>query len=779
MNQDNSLVDVPDEELASILPLICLAWADGVLTSNEIGRVRHHVARLSDGLGKSRNQVEALLDPDNPPDASTYQRWLDSLRRASSQLPEDARNSISSLGAAFADVADPNRTANERAKTLEVLTEIEQALGVQSNEILSDLLVSKRISDVAEASTPAVPRLEPSRLGAWLDGEHAAHKRFLRDLLQTEQFARYEGYDTHEYRTIVTRWLRQLASEGLGKTAFPVEYGGEGDAAKFIATFETLSFHDLSLTVKYGVQFGLFGGSIHQLGSESHHEKYLRRIGEMTLPGCFAMSELGHGSNVREVETTATFDADRDGFIISTPMMSSRKEWIGNAAVDGMAATVFAQLVIDGREYGVHAFVVPIRSSDGAPLPGIRIEDCGHKMGLNGVDNGRISFDDVWVERDALLDRFASVSAGGDYTSPIPSPGKRFFSMLGTLVGGRISVGFGGLSAAKSGLAIAIRYANRRRQFGPKDKPESHLLDYLSHQRKLLPPLATTYALHIALSELRRMYSTSTASETEQDTIESLASGLKAYSTWHTTQTLQTAREACGGQGFLTANRLATLKEDTDVFTTFEGDNTVLMLQVAKTRLSFFRQQFGDLNFFGILKYLGEQASHRFTDSNPIVARKADPAHLRSTWFHRNAMGFRSEKLLRSVAARLKGRIEDGMSSFDAFIECQDHLLTMSEAYIEEHLVRMFRRAILAEEDEDLAALLRRVYELFALSVIEKRSGWFLEQDYISGSKSKAIRKEVNKLCDELRPDAELLVDGFLIPDKLLAAPIAFDGLPA
>ena len=51
---------------------------------------------------------------------------------------------------------------------------------------------------------------------------------------------------------------------------------------------------------------------------------------------------------------------------------------------------VFSQLKINGNDEGVHAFTVQIRDDDGNICPNIRIADCGHKIGLNGVDNGRI-----------------------------------------------------------------------------------------------------------------------------------------------------------------------------------------------------------------------------------------------------------------------------------------------------------------------------------------------------------------------------------------------------
>ena len=223
----------------------------------------------------------------------------------------------------------------------------------------------------------------------------------------------------------------------------------------------------------------------------------------LDLPGCFAMTESGHGSNVQALDTTATYEHETREFVIHTPRDGARKDYIGNAARDGRMAAVFAQLIVAGEERGVHALLVRIRHDDGSVCAGVRIEDCGEKLGLNGVDNGRIWFDSVRVPHEALLDRFAQVTDDGLYFSPIENPDKRFFTMLGTLVQGRVSVGGASISASKSALTIAIRHALRRRQFGPPESDEEVLLlDYRTHQRRLLPALAKTYGLHFAQERL-------------------------------------------------------------------------------------------------------------------------------------------------------------------------------------------------------------------------------------------------------------------------------------
>ncbi len=310
--------------------------------------------------------------------------------------------------------------------------------------------------------------VDPRALQTFLDGEHAELRDTVREWL-SRPGNRPAGAELsmEAHRAQVLDWTRELAQDGRTALGYPVEYGGRGDVGASIAAFETIAFGDLSLLVKIGVQFGLFGGAVLHLGTAQHHERYLSDIAAMRLPGCFAMTETGHGSNVQALETTATYDAQAQEFVVHTPSDAARKDYIGNAARDGRMAAVFAQLIVGGEQRGVHALLVPLRDERGEPLPGIRIEDCGAKLGLDGVDNGRIWFDQVRVPREALLDRYAQVAPDGTYVSAIENPTKRFFTMLGTLIQGRVSVGGASISASKVALTIAVHHALRRRQFGP------------------------------------------------------------------------------------------------------------------------------------------------------------------------------------------------------------------------------------------------------------------------------------------------------------------------
>lgn len=589
--------------------------------------------------------------------------------------------------------------------------------------------------------------------------------------------------------------MQVLADTPGPQLGFPERYGGGGDVGGFVTGFETLAFGDLSLLVKVGVQWGLFGGALLHLGTEPHHERHLRQMMSLELPGCFAMTETGHGSDVQSVRTTAEFLVDEGVFVIDTPDVDARKDYIGNAARDGRIAAVFAQLTTGGDTHGVHAFLVPIRDENGQPCQGVSIEDCGHKAGLNGVDNGRLSFDHVRVPREALLNRYGSVAADGRYSSPIENDTRRFFTMIGTLIQGRVSVSGAAVSAAKAALAIAVRYGDVRRQFSPPGSAEEvPLLDYRQHQRRLLPALATTYALHFAqedlVARLHEAFTTDDYPEHERRLLESLAAGLKAMTTWHATSTIQTCREACGGAGYLSVNRLPQMKADTDVFTTFEGDNTVLLQLVAKGLLTNYRDEFGSLDMLGMVRFVADQMVVRVTERfagrtliealiDAVPGREED-ADLFDRGYHLELFEWRERHVIEGVARRIKRGIDAGGDPFVVFNAAQDHVLLAAKANIERIVLDAFVAAIDRCEDPDLTDVLNTLCDLHALSSIERERGWFLEHGRLSPRRAKAVISAVNALCAKLRPHAVALVDAFGIPDEALAAPIAVgDGTAA
>lgn len=614
-----------------------------------------------------------------------------------------------------------------------------------------------------------------------LDGRWRDMKNRMRQELSSEVFRPHYTPNTVIARTKVTEQMRIMAANGAAEDGFKKEHGGNGDVGAAVTQIEMLAMSDLSLMVKAGVQWGLFGGAIENLGTERHHEAYVKRLIDLDLLGCFAMTETGHGSDVQALETTATYDPDTQEFVIDSPTPSSRKDYIGGAANTARVAAVFAQLFTKGESHGVHCLVVPIRDDDGNDLPGVTTSDCQYKGGLPGVDNGRIQFDQVRVPRENLLNKYADVAEDGTYSSPIENQGRRFFTMLGTLIRGRVTVGGSAGAAARVALDIATRYALERRQFeAPGAEEEVLIMDYLVHQRRLFPLIAKSYALQFAQNELvakcHELQTSNDPDAEEQRELESRAAGLKAANTWHATRAIQEAREACGGAGYLAENRLIALKADTDVFTTFEGDNHVLTQLVAKELLTAYADDVKSMSPAQWVRFAANFAGERVikrtaaqTIMQTIVDSREDNEE-EGSLFNRGTQvkmfEDREEYMLASVARRLQGKSKE-MSPFDAFNAVQDHVLHAAKAHIDRITLESFVAGIDTCEDEKAREILGMVCDLYALSVIEDDKAWFMEHRFLSTERSKAVTRGINDRCRKLRPHAELLVEGFGIPGQL------------
>nr|GMC91301.1 acyl-coenzyme A oxidase 2, peroxisomal [Ipomoea batatas]GME21102.1 acyl-coenzyme A oxidase 2, peroxisomal [Ipomoea batatas] len=659
-------------------------------------------------------------------------------------------------------------------------------------------LINRRIRRLSMHLTPAtfpdhsVPGLEmltcaarakvltvnSKELSVYLRGKH-------RDLQEKvyDYFSSRPGLQTpleilkDEHRELCMRQLSGLVREaGVRPLRYVVE-----EPSKYFAIVEAVGAVDISLAIKMGVQYSLWGGSILNLGTKKHWDKYFEGIDNLEYTGCFAMTELHHGSNVQGLQTVATYDQLEDEFIIDTPNDGAIKWWIGNAAVHGKFATVFARLILPSNDsngvsdMGVHAFIVPIRDQKThKTLPGVEIHDCGQKIGLNGVDNGALRFRSVRIPRDNLLNRFGDVSRDGKYTSSLPTINKRFAATLGELVGGRVGLAYSSVSVLKLAVTIATRYSLLRQQFGPPKQPEVSILDYQSHQHKLMPMLASAYAFHFASLHLIEKYSEMKKSHDEDlvADVHALSAGLKAYVTSYTAKSLNTCRESCGGHGYAAVNRFGDLRNDHDIFQTFEGDNTVLLQQVAGFLLKQYREKFKGGTLAVTWNYLRQSMNSYLSQPNPVTARWESEDHLRDPNFQLDAFRYRTSRLLQGVSVRLQKHLKT-LGGFGAWNRCLNHLLTLAESHIESFILENFIEAIKRCPNANSRAALKLVCDLYALDRIWNDIGTYRNVDYLAPNKAKAVQKLMEYLCFQVRNIAKELIDGFDIPEYVIRAPIA------
>ncbi|MFC8799966.1 acyl-CoA dehydrogenase [Promicromonospora sp. NPDC057138] len=644
-----------------------------------------------------------------------------------------------------------------------------------------------------EAARPAsggrvdVPALQQMLLGRWPEARSEARRM----VAEHPELWKKEGLTKEEHREITLAQMKQMVPYGHVLRAFPERLGGRDEAGANLVGFEELVVADPSLQIKSGVQWGLFAAAILHLGTEEQQDRLLPGAMDLSVPGAFAMTETGHGSDVASIGTTATYDPETEEFLLNTPFRGAWKQYLGNAAEHGVAATVFAQLITGGVDHGVHCFYVPIRDPQTMEfLPGVGGEDDDQKGGLNGIDNGKLHFTNVRVPRQDLLARYGQVAADGTYSSSIDSPGRRFFTMLGALVQGRVSLDGAAITAAKIGLAIATKYADQRRQFSPSaGADELTLLDYATHRRRLFPRIAEAYAMHFAHDELLDLFDAVFSGREDtpamREDLETTAAALKATSTWYSLDTLQECREACGGAGFLSENRFTSLRADLDIYATFEGDNHVLLQLAAKRLVGDHGKKLAKAaktpaGMAGIVAGQAKDALLHKVPLKRIGQSVADGGGARSAGrlldadVQRGLLAGRYEGMVADVAMGMRPALKaDSIRAQGIFDDNQVRLLGSAEAWAELLRWDAFTKAIATVSDAGTRRVLTLLRDIYGLTTIERHLDWHLTNGRISTGRAKAVTATIDRLLKELRPHVLDVIDAWGFSQEHLRAPIA------
>nr|XP_055026359.1 acyl-coenzyme A oxidase-like protein [Misgurnus anguillicaudatus] len=615
-----------------------------------------------------------------------------------------------------------------------------------------------------------------SSLLRYLDGDYWEIKDVLREAISKCELFHCSSYELtlDQHRDLTADRLRHILRLPLMKEHLKnqVKEKQKGFIAKSLSMTELICSADLATGVKIGVVCGLYGGAVNNLGSSEQKEKWYLPVSELEFTGMFAMTERGHGSNVRGILTEARYDQSTQEFIINTPSEDAQKMYIGNAT-KGHVSAVFAQLIINGESQGPHCFIVPIRDQNGVTRPGVTVIDMKHKEGLNGVDNGILIFDNVRIPRENLLSKFGYVAANGVYTSPIPSKGSRFNAMLAALTPTRLCLTVQAMAAMKLGLIIAVRYSHSRRQFGPRHQDEVKIIEHQTQYLRLMPHLAASLAL---------TFTTRYAADLMDDALyqgqdlqsnralQALVAGLKAYSTWQNITCLQDCRECTGGMGFMMENRIPSLKCDSDVFVTFEGDNMVMLQVVVRELLAQYTKQMGNNLVMGLIRNWTSSATDRIRTSS--LGFSVDKVG--DLTFLLKAVRYRERVLQRSLASRLHSKVEKNKEEFFmAWNACLHHVTTLAMAHIHRVTLEQFALAVQQCHIKEDHALLTKFCLLHGTSLVYQERGWYLEHNYLTPNTSRQIRSQLLELCRSVKDDAVKVVADFNIPSCCIQAPIA------
>ncbi|POG62924.1 uncharacterized protein OCT59_028044 [Rhizophagus irregularis] len=553
----------------------------------------------------------------------------------------------------------------------------------------------------------------------------------------------------------------------------------------------------LDMPGPFGAHRGMFIPTLIGHGTEEQKKKFLIPAKNYQIIGCYAQTELGHGSNVQGLETTSTYIPETDEFEIHSPFLTSSKWWIGGLGRTATHAIVMAQLKSNGKDYGPHPFIVQIRDLEThLPLPGITIGDIGPKFGFNATDNGFMLFEHVRIPRFNMLSKYCQIEkATGKYISP---PNDKINYGIMVLIRSLIVTGVR-VTLARA-ATIAIRYSAIRRQFIDKDEPkklkdgrivETSVLDYTMQQYRLFPIIAQSYACFFTSKAMNNLYTKYMEQSSDGNysllaDIHASSSGLKSLTTTMAVESIEDCRRACGGHGYSSFSGFVKFYQDYLPNTTWEGDNYVLTQQTARYLMKTFRKvtknpkkyasQIGtNPTITYILQYLNEPNQKCMATT---------PLNFNNQEFQLKAFRHRIAYLL----ANAVDQIDNQKKSWNSMLV---EINRISHAHCQYLLVQNFITALqynsqqqindeslnILHNSTSLKKVMTSLCNLFVLHTMEKDVGEFLESEYLTSSQARLLRTQVYNLLKEIRPNAVSLVDAFLIPDALLSSALGrYDG---
>lgn len=601
-----------------------------------------------------------------------------------------------------------------------------------------------------------------NEMHAFLEGSSA---RAIETLQLAQQIERDPIFKvTPEYYQLSKDQHREITAKKIARLSQYMEMDAP-NFQRFQNRLNLIAVVDPQLGTRVGVHLGLFLSAIRGNGTEDQFNYWAYERGSIYIKdiyGCFAMTEIGHGSNVAGLETTATYDIAQDKFIINTPHIGATKWWIGGAAHSATHTVVFARLIVKGKDHGVKTFVVPLRDSNHNIWPGVAIGDIGEKMGRDGIDNGWIQFSNVEIPREYMLSKFTKVDRDGNVEEP---PLEQL--AYGALLGGRVTMVTDSFRTGARFITIALRYAVGRRQFkNGGDKVESQLINYPLHQRRLIPYLAWVYAMSIASNQIEGdLKSTldNLDAGVKSGDFEKLkvsigqlkgifadSASLKSTCTWTTANLIDECRQSCGGHGYSSYSGFGKGYADHVVQCTWEGDNNILA------------QNSGRITIQKVMSNKPQDGNYKFLNS----AEK-------SGFTIKNVGGgdFTIEKLLKAienVILRISIKCISHIEKTSDWDSIGAEKLALSKLYACQYMLSKWIVKMSEITNLEVSKNLNLLAKVFAITNIETYAVYFLQHGVIESDVFEELKEEYKKTLGEVRGEVIGLTDSFKLGDYFI-----------
>ncbi|MET7860648.1 acyl-CoA dehydrogenase [Streptomyces sp. NPDC005318] len=581
--------------------------------------------------------------------------------------------------------------------------------------------------------------------GVLFGGDFRQEHGHWRRLISTEPFRRQADRTPDERLRLAYERLRflNITLDCAARTA--------ADPRALAALHEWIGPVDPALTTVAGIHYNLFLGSL--LDHDGDSRRDLSEFLQLRRIGTFLCTEVAHGNDAVAVETTATYDRARDGFVLHTPHCGAQK-FMPNTSPAGGPKTglVAARLLADGADHGVFLFLVPL-TDEARPLPGVRVRRLPPRLG-SPVDHCLTAFDRVFVPREALLGgEHGRVGEDGEFSSALSNHRRRFLTSIGRVTVGRISMSACAVGAARATLAVAVRYGGHRYISGPGAAQRVPVIAHRSHHGPLAEAMATVFGMSLLHRRAldRWEAQAGTAPGAGRFDAERLVAVAKGWITWRARAVIVECRERCGAQALLENNGMTELIAGVEGVITAEGDNLAIHAKAAAEML------------------FAAPPSAEDIAPDAVPGDLSDPRYLGRLHTYVEDIWF----------ARARARMSDAphgdpMGRWNA---ASGPALRGVEAHAHRQAAEAYAAAVAGLPEGQARARLAELERLFALRWVDRNSGDLLAAGHLTAAQVNALPDAVERLIAEVAGHLSMLIESFALPEEVLADwPIAGAG---